>query len=105
MLLNPVKFRPGFTQSQLEGLKKDLNSCKLPSPTYQSSLPKYGITHSWMVEALRYWKEDFNWNKCEEKFNDGIDHYNVEIDGFNLHFMAHYSDDPNAITILFLHGW
>ncbi|KAM0752398.1 epoxide hydrolase [Meredithblackwellia eburnea MCA 4105] len=109
--LKPERFLPTFSKEQLATLKQDLSNARLPRPTYASNQSKYGIESSWMKSTLEYWKSDFDWSKRERSIHS-VEHYLAHVPdeasssgSFKLHFVAHFSEDPNAIPLLLLHGW
>ena len=44
-----------------------------------------------------------------EEIIHSVDHFHTTVqdsgEPFKIHFVAHYSTDPSAIPLLFLHGW
>ncbi|GAA5845425.1 hypothetical protein JCM9279_003026 [Rhodotorula babjevae] len=102
------QFRPSFSTADLDSLRQSIASTRLPAETYASKQAKYGIQHAWIKDALAYWQDGFSWQKYEDKIN-AVDHFMTTVDDdghdFQVHFLLHESDDPNAIPLLLLHGW
>lgn len=110
MTLKPEPFLPTFSDTQLAGLKADLANARLPRPTYASNQPKYGIESAWMAKALDHWKNGFDWRSREPGLHS-VPHFMVDVPdvasstgSFKIQYLAEYSDDPNAIPLLLLHG-
>jgi pimeloyl-ACP methyl ester carboxylesterase len=58
-----------------------------------------------MIQALaRYWAEEYDWRKCEEKLN-AVPNFITEIDGLDIHFIHVRSKHENALPIVVCHGW
>jgi pimeloyl-ACP methyl ester carboxylesterase len=58
-----------------------------------------------MLQALaRYWAEDYEWRKCEEKLN-ALPQFITEIDGVDIHFIHVKSPHENALPLIMTHGW
>ncbi|KAK4705423.1 hypothetical protein P7C70_g778, partial [Phenoliferia sp. Uapishka_3] len=109
--LNPEPLTPAFDDSQLASLKKDLDSAKLPRPTYASNQKEYGIESKWVAETFEYWKTGgFDW-KAREIRLQSLSHFTADVKdeasetgSFRIHYIAEYSQDPDAIPLLLLHG-
>jgi pimeloyl-ACP methyl ester carboxylesterase len=57
------------------------------------------------IQALaRYWAEEYDWRKCEEKLN-AVPNFITEIDGLDIHFIHVRSKHENALPIVVCHGW
>ena len=62
-----------------------------------------------MSETVDFWRKSYNWKAEEARLNE-IPQFKtkVEVDGFgtlDMHFAHSKSPSPNAIPLLFLHGW
>lgn len=62
-----------------------------------------------MKRLAGYWKDGFDWKKQEAKLNE-LPNYvaRIKVDGFDelgIHYLHQKSDSPNAIPLLFCHGW
>ncbi|KAK0563492.1 hypothetical protein OC844_002203 [Tilletia horrida] len=45
------------------------------------------------------------WRTIEGRINETAQHYLVEIEGLRIHFQMRKSESPNAIPLIFSHGW
>ena len=104
--LEYTAFTPSFTDQQLDELRVRVQRARteLPAPTYASRQARYGIGHEWMEKALDYWGSDYDWKRREAVINE-VDHFKAEVEGHTVHFIAHFSEDPEAIPLLLNHGW
>ncbi|KAF1965032.1 alpha/beta-hydrolase [Bimuria novae-zelandiae CBS 107.79] len=66
-------------------------------------------------DIAKYWAEEYDWSKVQDEINKNFSHYYTEVpapggnyqsnESLGLHFIHERSDRPDAIPILFLHGW
>src|SRR5215217_1663997 len=57
------------------------------------------------IQALaRYWAEEYDWRKCEEKLK-ALPHFITEIDGLDIHFIHVRSEHEDALPPIVTHGW
>ena len=57
-----------------------------------------------MQALARYWVEEYDWSKCEEKL-DALPHFITEIDGLDIHFIHVRSEHEDALPLIVTHGW
>jgi pimeloyl-ACP methyl ester carboxylesterase len=57
-----------------------------------------------MQALARYWVEDYDWSKCEERL-DALPHFVTEIDGLDIHFIHVRSQHEDALPLIVTHGW
>src|SRR5215208_8448500 len=57
-----------------------------------------------MQALARYWEEEYDWRKCEEKLK-ALPHVITEIDGLDIHFIHVRSKHENALPVIVTHGW
>src|SRR5688572_31108263 len=57
-----------------------------------------------MQALARYWAEEYDWRKCEEKLK-ALPHFITEIDGLDIHFIHVRSDHEDALPLVVCHGW
>jgi hypothetical protein len=56
-----------------------------------------------------YWRDEYDWRKSERKLNN-LPHFttNISVEGFDplsIHFLHQKSPHPNAIPLIYVHGW
>jgi pimeloyl-ACP methyl ester carboxylesterase len=56
------------------------------------------------VPLARYWVDEYDWRKCEEKL-DALPHFITEIDGLDIHFIHVRSEHEDALPMIVTHGW
>src|SRR5215212_8168277 len=57
-----------------------------------------------MQALARYWAEEYDWSKCEERL-DALPHFLTEIDGLDIHFIHVRSKHEDALPLIVTHGW
>jgi pimeloyl-ACP methyl ester carboxylesterase len=57
-----------------------------------------------MQALARYWAEEYDWRKCEEKLK-ALPHFITEIDGLDIHFIHVRSEHEDALPLIVTHGW
>ena len=64
----------------------------------------YGTNLDYMKEFSKYWIENFNWRKTEEKINK-FKNFKTNIDGIDIHFIHEKGSGKNPKPLLLSHGW
>jgi epoxide hydrolase len=72
-----------------------------PSPSTDKDA---GISPFYLRELVDYWAESFDWRSAEARINS-YPQFTVDIEAVRLHFVWRRSADPDANTVLLLHGW
>ncbi|KAK7052889.1 hypothetical protein VNI00_004209 [Paramarasmius palmivorus] len=59
---------------------------------------------------LARWKDGYDWRKYEKMLNEELPQFtrDIEVEGhgvLNIHYIYKKSEVPNAIPLLFVHGW
>ncbi|ROV87841.1 hypothetical protein VMCG_10545 [Cytospora schulzeri] len=70
---------------------------------------KRGVPVEDIKRITKYWHDKFSWASFEERLNK-LPHFEATIsiegfDPFQLHFIHQKSANPDAIPLLFIHGW
>ena len=66
--------------------------------------PSQGVQLATMQALARYWAEEYDWRKCEEKLK-ALPHFITEIDGLDIHFVHVRSKHEDALPLIVNHGW
>ncbi|KAI0754245.1 alpha/beta-hydrolase [Daedaleopsis nitida] len=104
----PQRYRLSVPDSELEFLKKKLEVFHLPDEIDGAGWD-YGAPLADIKRLVAHWQDGFDWRKAEAKINK-LPMYtrDIVVEGFgtlNVHFVHQKSDVPNAIPLLFSHGW
>ena len=109
--LKPYAFKVDVTGKAIHDLHTLLDLSPLPPITFEGSFKnrKYGVTRDWLVETRDYWRNKFVWKDHEAHINT-FPQYKLPIkdksgQNYDIHFVALFSQRPDAVPLLFLHGW
>ncbi|RFU24590.1 hypothetical protein B7463_g11749, partial [Scytalidium lignicola] len=105
----PTPFTVSVPKQQLSEFQTLLHLSKIEPKTFEngSTDRQFGITRDWLVQAKAEW-EKWDWRKRENRINS-FPNFTIPIEHnqetFTIHFAALFSQIPDAIPIIFLHGW
>ncbi|KAK3110831.1 hypothetical protein LTR53_014483 [Teratosphaeriaceae sp. CCFEE 6253] len=119
--LEPKAFTAHIDDEKLEAMKTILKYSPIGPAVYENTAEdqgesvvagrsrKYGMRRDWLVNAKDHWLNSFDWRKHEDRLNT-FPQYTVPITDdqgvtIDVHFMALFSEKPDAIPIGFYHGW
>ncbi|KAH9845624.1 putative epoxide hydrolase, partial [Teratosphaeria destructans] len=99
-------YRMHVSQKYLDLTKRKLELARLPrEPQTALSNLNLGITKSDLEPLIDHWLEDYDWRREEASFNENLPQFRAVINGTRLHFVHRRSNAPNAIPLLFVHGF
>lgn len=109
MASQPSPYTISVPDSALERLKRKLSDADYPDELDTQDQWPYGSPLSDVKRLAKYWESGFDWRKVEGKLNE-LPNFRkkVTVDGFgdiDVHFVWKKSSNPNAIPLLFSHGW
>jgi pimeloyl-ACP methyl ester carboxylesterase len=90
-------------QADLDDLRARIVATRWPEKETVDDLSQ-GPRLATMQALARYWVEEYDWSKCEEKL-DALPHFITEIDGLDIHFIHVRSDHEDALPLIVTHGW
>ncbi|KAL5337334.1 Alpha/Beta hydrolase protein [Aspergillus crustosus] len=104
--ITPSPFRIAIPDEQISEFKTLLKLSKIAPKTYENlqADARFGVTHEWISTLKEEWLNKFDWRAVEERAN-GFPQYTTEIEGLTIHFAALFSEKPDAIPVVLLHGW
>jgi pimeloyl-ACP methyl ester carboxylesterase len=93
----------------IQDLKTRLSHGKFPSDELEGAGWDYGSPLNDVKRFTSYWRDNYDWRKTETQLNT-YPHFTTSIQcrGFEplrIHFLHQKSRVPNAIPLLFVHGW
>ncbi|KAI1170910.1 Alpha/Beta hydrolase protein [Nemania sp. FL0916] len=102
------EFKIAVPSSAIEELHQKLALARFPTETDGDDWA-LGVPAASLRRIVKYWHEEFKWDSFEERLNR-LPHFEttMSLDGadpFELHFLHQKSSNPNAIPLLFVHGW
>lgn len=104
------QYRINVPDSAIERLKAKLEHATFPDELDAVDQWPYGAPLKEVKQLAEYWKNDFDWRKAEADLNDTLPQYTTSItpegfDPIDLHYVHQPSPNPNAIPLIFVHGW
>jgi len=90
-------------QADLDDLHARIVATRFPERETVDDLSQ-GPRLATMQALARYWAEDYDWRKCEERL-DALPHFLTEIDGLDIHFIHVHSQHEDALPLIVTHGW
>ncbi|KAM0080685.1 hypothetical protein ACKRZS_007154 [Fusarium odoratissimum] len=108
-LRQPTPFTLHIRQSEIEEFKTLLSLSKVGPQTWENSQKDLGLSREWLLEAKDIWLNEFQWRTHEERINS-FPNFRTTVEDpihgeMGLHFVALFSVNPEAIPIIFMHGW
>lgn len=110
-IANPATFKIDVPQDALDALQQRISATVLPPLPPPTDDPwQYGVPQADVLRILEYWKTSYNWRTAEAALNEELPQFvlpiTVQDHGLlNAHFVHKKSTKPNAIPLLFVHGW
>jgi len=109
MANQPVPFTLAVPDSDIQRLHAKLESSTLPNEVDGAGWD-YGAPLADIKRLVERWRTGYDWRKVEQEINDTYPMFTIDIpvDGFgtlNIHYAHKESSCPNAIPLLFVHGW
>ncbi|KAK4050729.1 hypothetical protein OIO90_004951 [Microbotryomycetes sp. JL221] len=107
-------FQVNVSERDVDELQQLLRLSRIGPQVYENESKgnaneQFGLTHNIVTEAVDYWRTKFDWRQQEQRINEFPQFTTTVQDRqqnpFKLHFMALFSSKPDAIPILFCHGW
>jgi len=96
-------FRVNVPEAELTELRRRIKATRLPEKEPVADMSQ-GVPLATIEKLARYWADDYDWRKCEARFN-AFPGFITEIDGLDIHFVHARSKHENALPIIVTHGW
>jgi pimeloyl-ACP methyl ester carboxylesterase len=105
----PVPFKIAVPEEKLRKLHQKLLLTEWPDEVPLKEPRSRGTPLQDVKTLVDYWLHSFDWRAQESKLNQFPQFTtDIDVDGFgtyNVHFIHQRSNVPNAIPLIFLHGW
>ena len=102
-------FNVSIPDEKLDTLKKKLALSTFPADELEDSAWDLGAPLADVKRLADYWQNGYDWRAQEAKLNELPNfHQAIAVDGFgemDIHFLHQKSPSPDAIPLLFAHGW
>lgn len=99
------KFSIEIDDQELEILRQKLMLSKYHEPLNGVNF-QYGFNSRTLMNIVDYWKNTYNWRKCEQELNK-YDQYKTQIEGIDIHYVHVKPKNPDGVVLplLAIHGW
>jgi pimeloyl-ACP methyl ester carboxylesterase len=109
MATQPTPYTISVSDNALDKLVRKLADADYPDELDTPDQWPYGAPLSDVKRLAKYWEREFSWRAAEAKINE-LPNYRkkVKIAGFDdldIHFLWKKSSNPDAVPLLFCHGW
>ncbi|KAF2993607.1 hypothetical protein E8E13_001566 [Curvularia kusanoi] len=105
----PEHFLISVSDDEIDKLKRKLSDADFPDELDTSTQWPYGSPLSDIKRLAKHWETKFSWREAEAQINHLPNfRQRVTVDGFDpldIHFVWQENQNPNAIPLLFVHGW
>jgi pimeloyl-ACP methyl ester carboxylesterase len=96
-------FQVDVPEEDLDDLRRRIAATRWPEKETVEDFSQ-GVQLATMQKLARYWAEEYDWRKCEEKLK-ALPHFITEIDGLDIHFIHVRSEHDDALPLIVTHGW
>ncbi len=96
-------FKVQVPQAALDDLRRRLGNVRWPNKETVSDWSQ-GVPLQKAEALIPYWRDKYDWRRFEARIN-AFPQYRTQIDGLGIHFIHVRSPQPNALPIIFTHGW
>ena len=96
-------FKVNVSNEQIADLRARLSQTIWPSEIANVDWA-YGANLAYLKEVCRHWAEVFDWRQWEAKLNS-YPQFLASVGDLDIHFLHLRSARPNALALLFTHGW
>ncbi|EFY88555.1 epoxide hydrolase 1 [Metarhizium acridum CQMa 102] len=104
-------FKAHVEEEKLQHFKELLRLSPIGPAVFEntSAGDKYGVQREWLQNAKNTWLNDFDWRKHEDRINS-YPNFKTSVkdtagNTVDVHFLALFSENANAVPIAFFHGW
>lgn len=107
------RFTAHVDEQKLQDFKTLVKLSPIAPANYENSDKsvdrRYGVSRDWIANAKDQWLNNFDWRKQEDfinsfpNFTAGVK--DDEGHNLNIHFVALFSQKPDAIPLALYHGW
>ncbi|KAJ5172464.1 Alpha/beta hydrolase fold-1 [Penicillium capsulatum] len=108
--MSPITpFNIAVPDAQLKQLRQKLEQTTLPDELNDAGWGM-GVPLADVKRLITTWRDNFDWRAQEKKLNEQLCQFivPVTVDGvgnMDIHVVHHRSRNPQAIPLLFIHGW
>jgi len=104
---NVQPYRMHVSQRYLDLTRQKLELTRLPREprSTQSQQFDFGVSKTALEPLVDHWLEQYDWRTQETLYNDALPQLRAVVNGNRIHFVHRRSQSPNAMPLLFVHGF
>jgi pimeloyl-ACP methyl ester carboxylesterase len=99
----PRPFRCEIPAAHISDLHDRIDRARWPDQINDDAW-SYGTELNYLRELVQYWRHEFRWSQAQAELN-AFDHFLLDIDGLDIHFIHQRSPHAGATPLLITHGW
>ncbi|KAK3701225.1 hypothetical protein LTR37_015604 [Vermiconidia calcicola] len=109
--LDVKPFKAHVEDEKLQHFKDLLKLSPIGPATFENTKTdrRYGMKRDWLTDAKKYWGNEYDWRKCEDRINSFPNFKasvkDTEGNTIEVQFLALFSEKEDAVPIAFFHGW
>lgn len=99
-------FTLSVREADLNRWRQLLELSPLGPKTYENTQSEayMGVTYEWLSAAKQHWLTAYDWRAQEARINS-FPNYTMTIESVPVHFIGLFSQNPDAVPVIFMHGW
>ncbi len=99
----PTSFTISINEDLLIDLRNRINNTRWPEASPGIAWNQ-GTDLNYLQQLLHYWVNEFDWH-AQERYLNTFNHFNIEIDDVNIHFIHAKTKQGQGIPLILIHGW
>jgi len=102
----PVRFSITTSNDTMIDLRRRLHNARIPD-SIEGTEFEYGLRGDFLHVLVKYWMEDFSWEKQQAKLN-ALPQFLTKVEGIDVHFVRVEPKrrfEGRKRAILLIHGW
>jgi pimeloyl-ACP methyl ester carboxylesterase len=109
-LLTNKSCKINIPDSEIKLLQRKLEDARLPKELETTQWGETnGVTLKLVGDTVNFWRNEYDWKAEEARLNE-MPQFKIPIDmddfgTLGIHFVHSSSSVPNAVPLLFVHGW
>src|SRR5947209_18239079 len=98
-----IPYAVNVPEAELRDLQLRLRMARLPDAVANAGWD-YGVPRGYIEELVAYWRDSYDWGVHAARLNEHPQ-FLTTLDGQQVHFLHVRSPEPDALPLIFTHGW
>ena len=100
---HPEAFELSIDEEVISDLRRRIVATRWPDPAPGDPWSQ-GTDLDYLREFLRFWAEEFDWQKQQRSLNQ-LHHFQVEIEDVRVHYIHERARNGTGVPLILTHGW